>query len=888
MYKILSLLVLIIFFASSAFAGQTWLTFTTRSGLPSNNILCVAITKGKMAVGTDKGIGYFSRDFSVWLDLGDYAPQLKELAIRSLEFDEEGNLWAATPNGLTMVSMQEFPETMPEIEVFGEDQGLPTIDTEVVQIVDTKIYVGCFGGWIFEAVLAPKGSGMIFRPSNLRGGDQADTHRIVSVGITGLAMDFPGGGLYSTKGKGLLRGVDGSDYVNNDALPTDWVNDFWCFQTGNSDKVIALCQQRFSLISDRNQIVAATLPNKSSWISCVTTAPDEEREVLTDIKEPEYRILNEFLGERVLYLGTKDRGLWKFDEGRWENLTVDVCPLPSNCINKIYYIPSAKKVAVCTDSGLTMFGTDEDYAYDEFEFMGSTPFFAKSFWPFMTLWGPRIYGYPYQKSYPIEPFIPYFKLLRGKDMWVSHGQGLSRYVFPTQPFLGAMANHYTMAGRFENPKNFPDNSILVEDNSVVNQRPLSNEGESTWHHYCKEQPNDFNFYPLGEVFTSDDMKTICGPLNMVHLSVNNVSDIGQAHQEALNASYSLQYPPVFVFEDENGSLYDDRGKILRSVADRSFQIPLHSILSTEIGDFDLDLNERVWIVFEKNGISVLDPTSQYLGGLVYGRDRAGEWHHTDSSQLPWSRDEEVLCIKRIGADLYVGTRESGVFILPAAHTKNVAELNWQDWQQLKITDEASGLDESYEVRAIEFWENDEGKFSVFMHEEGLSLFDGKQLVKIAVPKRSYTCIKADRTGRLWAGSLQGLLYIEPNFQIVERLNSKTFLDSDRVTHIAAAPDDAKYPWIIAVACDKQYSPDKAGFISSDVPPFLTHPDDNPYILKVKNPSIQGSSVALYDGKQWERLSRPGVHHMMFDQKFLWLATSCRIMRLYMPVEVTSY
>jgi hypothetical protein len=701
-------------------------------------------------------------------------------------------------------------------------------------------------------------------------------------------MDFPGGGIYSTKGKGLLRGVDGSDYVHADALPTDWVNDFWCFQSGNSEKVIALCQQHFSLISDRNQLVAATLPNENSWISCVTTAPDEEREVLNEIEIPEYRILNEFLGERILYLGTKDRGMWKFDEGRWENLTVDVCPLPSNCINKIYYIPGAKKVAVCTDSGLTMFGTEEAYSYDEFEFMGSTPFFAKSFWPFMTLWGPRIYGYPYQMSYPIEPFIPYFKLLRGKDMWVSHGKGLSRYVFPTQPFLGTMANHYNMAGRFENKKNFPSKNLLIEDNSVVNERPQIHVGESTWHHYCKEQPNDYNFYPLADVLTSNDMKTVCGPMNMFITQVNSVDDISEVAQDVANASHSLEFPPVFVFEDQDKKLYDKRGYLLRSVADRSFQIPLHAIPSTDITDFDLDLNERVWIVFEKNKLSVLDPTSQYLGGLVYGQDRAGEWHSLDESQLPWSKHEEVLCIKRIGSDVYFGTRKSGVFILPAAHTKDPDQLSWQDWEELKITNLATEVDENYEVRAIEFWENDEGKFAVFLHKEGMSFFDGRELVKLSVPKRTYTCITADRTGRLWAGSLQGLMYIDPDFRIVDKLVTRHFLDSDRITDIAAAPDDAKYPWIIAVACDEKYSPDKKGFVSSDVPPFLFHPDDNPYVLRVQNPSIHGSNVALYDGKQWERLSRPGVHNMMFDQKFLWLATSCRIMRLYMPVEVTSY
>ena len=64
--------------------------------------------------------------------------------------------------------------------------------------------------------------------------------------------------------------------------------------------------------------------------------------------------------------------------------------------------------------------------------------------------------------------------------------------------------------------------------------------------------------------------------------------------------------------------------------------------------------------------------------------------------------------------------------------------------------------------------------------------------------------------------------------------------------------------------------------------------DSPYRLRVINPQIGGSCVMLYDGKKWERLSRPGVHYLHFDQSNLWLATSCRIMRLYLPVENQSY
>jgi hypothetical protein len=109
-------------------------------------------------------------------------------------------------------------------------------------------------------------------------------------------------------------------------------------------------------------------------------------------------------------------------------------------------------------------------------------------------------------------------------------------------------------------------------------------------------------------------------------------------------------------------------------------------------------------------------------------------------------------------------------------------------------------------------------------------------------------------------------------------------ESPRIVTLAAAPEDAKYPFLIALSYDKFYNPDAPGhWKSSDVPPMLSH-DCNPYRLRVINPEIDGSRVLLWTGSRWDKWSRPGVHGLMFDQRFLWTATSNRIMRMYLPVE----
>lgn len=869
-------------------AGETWITINTRAGLPSNNLTCLAITKGMMAVGSDSGIGLFIEGFDRWFNLSDYNELLKGLTIRSIDFDGYGNIWAATPSGVFCVELAKFPEESPLFRRFDTENGLSTVDTEVLQIVGDKLYVGCFGGWLYQTNIFQSSAGITFLPVNSQGMGRDDEHRIMSVGVTAIAMDFPNVGIYSTKGKGLLRADNGQSLVVNSELPSDWVNDFWSFSRDENHCVIAVTQDKMPLIENYNLVGQAQLPEKECWISCLTTAPDEETEAINTHLKDEDIVLDKLLGDRVLYVGTKGKGLWKFDEGRWTNFTSRDCPLPSDNINKVYYLPGAKKMAILTDGGLTMFGLTEEYSYDEFEFRGSTPFFAKTFWPFLTSWGPMIMGVPDHHYYPIEPFITYKKLVRGKDLWVSHEKGLSRFAFPSAPFLGAMQFQYKLAGRYENPKDDPSKNASIEDGSFASEKPAALEGERLWHHYCQEQPADLVTAPISTIFSSLDMKTLVGPLNQVNVSVSSPGDFDPEETADIvqQASSTLGVPPVIVLETEDG-LFDIRGKKLYSIADQLIECPRHAIPSTDITDFDIDLKERCWVIFESSFISILDSVD-YSGGLTFGLTHGHEWVDVSPEQVPWAKEEELICIRKIGGNIYVGTSGSGMYLLPAAHSLEPYQITWDMWTNVDETEDSNRAQVTKTVKEIAFWKTDEGPVAALMHEKGLSIFDGRDLVNIPVPEKLYTCMVADRLNQLWLGSIDGLVYLSPDLNIHEVHMDPLYFESDKIIAMAAAPDDAKYPFTLAVAYDKLWDPDLDFWKTSDVPPGIFPDHRNPYRMHVVNPETGGSKVLLWNGQKWEILSRPGVHHLMFDQKHLWTATSNRIMRLYLPVEQTTY
>lgn len=892
----LFILWLLLMTAGTLQAAQTWVTWNQRSGLPGNNAICMAIAKGRIAVGTDRGIGLFLEEQASWLDIGNHVEPLKGMAIRSIDFDAWGNIWAATPAGLFCIDLEEFPDEPMTFVHFGTEQGLSTIDTEVLQVVDNTLYVGCFGGWLFKSTIFQKAGGGNFLPVNSMGMGSEEQHRIISVGITAMAMDYPGGGIYSTKGKGLLRADDGQQVVE---LESDWVNDFQGLSQGKSNNIIAVTQDKLNLIQNGSLVGVTKLPAPDLWITSIAVSPDEETDVIKQKMSKGDALLADLLGKRILWVGTQGRGLWKFEEGRWYNFTTNDSPLPSDNINRVYYLVAVKKVAVLSDAGVTMLGITDEYQYDEFQYRGSNPSYAKTFWPFMLHWGPFIYGYPSQHDYPVEPFISYFKIIQGKDLWVSHERGLSRYAFPSAAMLGILGMNQKLAGRYENPENDPVKNLQIEDNTVARSRPMPGHGESQWHHYCVEGPPDLPPDTVDHIYSTLDQRLLVGPANQALIEadsfsnvtpqqINNALAAAASASAAVSGNASSSYPIHPVIRTPNGR-FTRSGRQLYSIRSQLVRAPLHPIVKGQITDYDLDFDERVWMVFDAKNLAVLNSTTAYTSiGMHWGSELNHEWIQVDEGQLPWPKDEKLLCVKKLGADIAIGTKASGLFILPRAHLLDPAALKPENWKRVEVGLENKELAVTIDIIDCCNWETATGKVVAILQEEGLTIYDGQQVTRIDVPKRRYTSMAADRFNRLWLGAMSGLLYITPELNIRDVPTKIEGFDSNRITSVAAAPDDAKYPFIIAVACDEKFSQEQKFFKSSDVPPMIKRGSDSPYRLRVINPQIGGSCVMLYDGKKWERLSRPGVHHLHFDQSNLWLATSCRIMRLYLPVENQSY
>jgi|GEM_PF-1071560 len=969
-----------LFVTSGLLAGQTWMTWNIRSGLPSNNLSCLAINKGMMAVGSDQGIGLYLENYTGWFSLANYHEQLAGLAVRSLDFDDYNTLWAATPSGLFAIELEHFPDSAPRLRRYDHEHGLSTIDVEVVQVVDNKIYVGCYGGWLFSSAISPGSSITSFVPVNRAAVE--DLNKFMSVGITALAMDYPEGGIYSTKGKSLLRAADGSNLVGEDELFSDWVNDFWSFEEGNANRIIAVTQNQMNLISNNRSVGRCSLPAEDCWISCVTTAPDQESDEYKREKPKGYLHLETFIGKRTLIAGTRGQGLWLFDDGRWSNLTMRDSPLPSDNINKVYYLPGPKKIAILSDGGLTMLGITEETQFDLFQVSGSDPYWAKSFWPFMQSWGPYVYGYPTDKGYPIEPCIAYNKILRGKDIWVAHSRGISRYVFPSAPFLGVMQYRLHLAGKFECKENDPSKDLTIEDNSTTGDHPPIQAGEDIWHHYCKEQPTDYCLAPISQIFVSLDMKTMVGPDEYEVIVADSVADIPaaaaeyrrvQALAEAERAAEreSAEEPaededsdeevaegetagttedeadedssentgesenadsedddaggPADTDEsdpaaegdeaDENienaetcaaspgqasstprlrpvfsvgPNRYDARGHQLYSVASLMQECPLHAIPSESVNDMAIDLLERIWVVMDNNRLVCLDTPP----GETVPDPANNNWFEFADERLPWQKFDDLLCIERIGSAIYVSAKDSGVYYLPDAHTATLKDLRPSDWRRIEFPADSKEFDQFKHVVAIQYWQTDKGTVTALLFEKSMATFDGSRLTFHSVPERTYTCMVQDREHNLWVGSLQGLSYFTPAGKFKDIHGRMHGFESESVVGLAAAPDDAKYPYTVAVAIDDAARGDSSAvykfFRSSDLMPILRQGSDSAYRLRVLNVSTASSKIMLYDGKEWELLPRSGVRSMMFDQDFLWLATSARVMRLYMPTVVQSY
>jgi hypothetical protein len=139
---------------------------------------------------------------------------------------------------------------------------------------------------------------------------------------------------------------------------------------------------------------------------------------------------------------------------------------------------------------------------------------------------------------------------------------------------------------------------------------------------------------------------------------------------------------------------------------------------------------------------------------------------------------------------------------------------------------------------------------------------------------------ADRTGTLWLGSLQGLLRLSPEGKADSIQGKFAGFMSDRVVAIAAAPDEAKYPFLIAVAVDETAT-EKDGILENTCRlPYIGAAGGNPYRLRFAEPDVSDAQMLLYDGKQWDAFKYPGIRDLLFEEMYLWSATAFRLNRYF--------
>lgn len=386
--------------------GSTWQVFNKTSGLCGNIANCYGSFKSLMAVGTDQGVSLYDGNNGTWTTL-KLPDEVASTPIKDLAFDPMGHLWLATNRGLVSVQGKN-------IFIHDAKHMLPTIDVDRIQITKNQIFIGCFGGYVARAFLPQKGYAS-FTPVNYLTGPDAGGMKIRSVGVSGLAMTENNQGWIGTRGGGLNEIVGTSEYpvMAADGNPELWINDFYLFEgEARAQHIISATPSHLGLIKNFQTIHESTVSIEEPWFNCVVTVrePQEIFELLEipDLSDEEKKLVD-FLGQRSLYAGTRNNGLWRFQKGKWTQYLSTNSNLPSDCINRLYILN--RLLIVCTDAGLLLIHLDSDY-YDEFKKIGLGNLYAKTIYPFPPL---------------LAAMIPHFQVVKGTSYWFSHLHGVSRW-----------------------------------------------------------------------------------------------------------------------------------------------------------------------------------------------------------------------------------------------------------------------------------------------------------------------------------------------------------------------------------------------------------------------------------------------------------------------------
>jgi ligand-binding sensor domain-containing protein len=441
MKKLLVTLILFCSLSVIAFA-DTWQVFTSSNGLNDNNVNCFAAMKTYMAVGTNCGANIYNGETASWYTL-KLPDQVASHPIKDIAFDKNGHLWVASARGLVHIQGKE-------LNLYGVEDGLPTVDVDKIQIRESKINVGCFGGYICSAVV-PLNGRSAFTPVNYRREEVDTSFKMRSVGISGLGILNPAKGWYSTQGEGLIEQIGPNAYPINgvDGMPESWVNDFWVFQgPSRNTHIISITPEHISLVRNNQTLQEVRLPAEDVWLNCII-AVKEPPEVYTCIELPdmndEEKSFFKFLDKRSLFIGTRSHGLWRYQKGHWTNINSLDNNLPSNCINRLYLM--GRTLVICTTGGLVLISLDSNQ-YDEFKNQGIGNIYAKTIFPF-----PELFQY----------MIPFRQICKGTSFWFSHMHGLSRWRSRTQPRIRERDVNTDLSSRLEVLKDETEEKLNFHD-----------------------------------------------------------------------------------------------------------------------------------------------------------------------------------------------------------------------------------------------------------------------------------------------------------------------------------------------------------------------------------------------------------------------------------------
>ncbi|HOT29158.1 MAG TPA: two-component regulator propeller domain-containing protein [Candidatus Ozemobacteraceae bacterium] len=457
-FLLLARAVAVVLFCPALACASTWQTYTVDSGLPGQRVLSFAVKKNQMAVGTDNGIAVFSGDSCLWtvVPLPD---EVASCEVRDLGYDRNGNLWAATARGLINIQSQR-------VLVYGAGDRLPNVDVQRLQIVGDWIFVGCFGGFVARAAVPSSGKAS-FVAVNYDANAPDDSLKIRSVGVSGLGMLDTSRGWFSTLGEGMVEVMGSSQTIlsREQGLMSDWVEAFWLFKGGqDSQHILAVSSGEMALIKDGRLLQSMAFPEPAAWLTALAAFDEKQEYKPSETISEEERTLRAFLGDRTIWVGTKNHGLWRRRNGEWTQYLPGNSRLLSATILRLY--PLQQRLVVCTDQGLVIVPLTS-HQYDEFAKQG-------------------IGSRNFKTLFPMPPLkaamIRFNQILRSTDMWFSHQHGLSRFISASGLFQGMLHDNPEVTGSVDSDWTFT--SLLAgEDNTTPGGAPTQRPGERAWQMY---------------------------------------------------------------------------------------------------------------------------------------------------------------------------------------------------------------------------------------------------------------------------------------------------------------------------------------------------------------------------------------------------------------------